>query len=135
LSGLNKKCKQRHAQLKSFEIKFGLIDNPIFIFNSRSDRPYRTIEFARWLSKINSIFRIYLIGSHSLKAKKEIIKKGVDESTIKILMKNEINKLFTDISEFERREVTLIGIGNIAGEGFQVINHFISENNLEGLRL
>ena len=50
-------------------------------------------------------------------------------------MKNEINKLFTDISEFESREVTLIGIGNIAGEGFQVINHFIPENNLEGLRL
>jgi gamma-polyglutamate synthase len=121
--------------IKSFETKFGLIDNPIFIYNSRSDRPYRTIEFARWLSKINNIFRIYLIGTHSLKAKKEILKKGIAESTLKILMKNEINKLFTDISEFERREVTLIGIGNIAGEGFQVINHFIPENNLASLRL
>lgn len=121
--------------IKEFENKFGLIENPIFIFNSRSDRPYRTLEFARWFGKINNIFRIYLIGSHSLKARKELINNGIADSTIKILKINNLNELFANFDEFEHKEINVIGVGNILGGGFEVIKHFIPENNLETLRL
>jgi gamma-polyglutamate synthase len=121
--------------MKDFENKFGLIHDPIFIFNSRADRPYRTIEFARWFGRINNIFRIYLIGNHSLKARKEIIKNGIVDSTIKILKTNSLNELFSDFDEFEHKEINVIGVGNIAGSGFEVMKLFIPENNLETLRL
>ncbi len=121
--------------LEVFKDKCGPIKNPIFVFNSRSDRPYRTIKFAQWLCTINNIFHIYLIGNHSLKAKKEVINRGISESKIKVLTRNELDELFTDINEYEKGDLSIIGIGNVADEGFQIINHFIPKSNLEGLRL
>ncbi len=121
--------------LLDYENKIRQPDNQIFILNSRSDRPHRTMEFVRWLATKDNILRIYLIGSHSLKAKKEMIKCGIVESLVKIITDNEINKIFSDIDELNYGEVTLIGIGNIANGGFLVNNHFFSTNKKESIRL
>jgi poly-gamma-glutamate synthase PgsB/CapB len=121
--------------VNSFEKKMGVFENPIYIFNSRSDRPYRTAEFAKWFSGLKNISSIYLIGSHSIKAKKEMVRRGMDKSKLKILKHNEIKNLLDDIDNSDCKEVTLIGIGNIAVDGFSVIKQFIPENILESVRL
>lgn len=127
--------KSTEKILQMFEDEQGTIINKIFIFNSRSDRPLRTIEFVKWLAIVRNIQRIYLIGTHSLKAKKELLRIGFDDSMLVIMKDNELKRLLEDVDNISGNQITIIGIGNIADGGFKVCNLFTQSSVLEDIKI
>lgn len=127
--------KSTEKILRMFEDEQGIIINKILVFNSRSDRPLRTMEFVKWLETVENVLRIYLIGNHSPKAKKELIKIGFDASVLIIMKDNNFNKLLEDVDNISGNQITIIGIGNIADDGFKVCNLFTQSSVLEGIKI
>ena len=121
--------------LREYENKYGSLINPCYILNTRADRPYRTIEFSKWLCNLKNISRIYLIGNHSLRAKRELINGGIHENEIKILKENILESFSSEINMQMHKNLTFIGIGNVAKDGFNIVDQFFPRVKLESVRL
>lgn len=121
--------------LREYENKYGTLINPCFIFNTRADRPYRTLEFSRWLCNLKNVSCIYLLGNHSLRAKRELINGGIHVSDIKILKDDIIENFWSEISIQMNNHLAFIGIGNIAKDGFKIVDQFFPKEKLESVRI
>jgi poly-gamma-glutamate synthase PgsB/CapB len=91
------------------------------VFNTRSDRPLRTVQFSEWLGgNSNSIEKLILTGTHTRLARNKLIKSGMDRSKIGIWRKDEIRieNLLTAMSS----EALVVGLGNFAGAGQEIID-------------
>ena len=101
-------------------------ENVAFVFNTRSDRPLRTKLFTEWIKKMHKQCRFVIItGDHKEWAYRKLkrLSPGVK---IRKLKSNQINRIINTIDkEFPGTEL-IIGIGNIMGEGYKVLNEFKS---------
>ena len=103
--------------------KIGFNGKISVIFNTRSDRPLRTDLFAEWLVGLSSsIDYIIITGDHSQRGKYSILKTGTDKRKVftlnRKLLKNFKKYLFDLVPDGS----WVIGIGNIGGDGFEIIN-------------
>jgi len=101
----------------------------VVLFNSRKDRPLRTVQFAEWLSKKKNITRIVLTGNHQPRAFMELRSKDYDLSRITLWNSKAINKFFDSVNKLNLENALIIGIGNIAGDGFTIINKLREGDN------
>jgi len=92
-----------------------------FIFNSRNDRPLRTIQFAEWFSTNGNIERIILTGNHKERAMKELVKHGFEKEKISVWNSGSIESFVDSIMQCGLEGNLIIGIGNIAGDGFKIL--------------
>ncbi len=93
----------------------------IVIVNTRNDRPLRTVEFAKWCATLSDLHHIFIVGTHASFASRLLKKTSRSLSSYSIV---DANNLQAKLSEVIQAETDVFGIGNIAGEGFEIIEHF-----------
>lgn len=92
------------------------------VFNTRSDRPVRTDLFSEWLGKKSqSIDLIILTGTHTGRAKYHLLKSGVERSKIETWKRVWLNDFKTNLFNTACDGAMVIGVGNIAGDGFTIL--------------
>jgi poly-gamma-glutamate synthase PgsB/CapB len=95
------------------------------LFNTRADRPIRSDLFAEWIAKIPFIENVIVIGDHSSRAKRSLLRFGLAVERIHVWnqkkMKNFKENLLSSIPD----DSLVVGVGNISGSGFRVINELI----------
>lgn len=115
--------------LDYWENKLGEFKKLNLIFNSRSDRPLRSLAFAKWFGAIKNLNRIILIGSHIPWIKLELIRNGMESSKISVWTKRKIKSALEYLKEIAEPDSIFVGLGNIADEGLLFINS-LKENTL-----
>ena len=108
--------------LNQWRNKLGEFKNMNIIFNSRSDRPLRSIEFAKWFGSIENLNKIILTGSHTPRTRIELIRNGVESHRIITWTKRKIKNAISYLKEIAEPDTVFIGLGNIADEGLLFID-------------
>ena len=108
--------------LNYWQNKLGEFKKINIIFNSRSDRPLRSIEFAKWLISIKNLNRIILAGNHIPRTSLELIRNGIESQKIIVWTKRKIKNAFDYLKEISDPDSVFIGLGNIADDGLLIIN-------------
>ncbi|MBU1101793.1 MAG: poly-gamma-glutamate synthase PgsB [Bacteroidetes bacterium] len=91
------------------------------VFNSRADRPFRTVKFMEWLSGTNSE-KYFLTGTNTGLAKRILRRGGIAENKI-IKVNDKMCDSFTMIlKEHVEKNSLVFGFGNIKGSGIKIIN-------------
>jgi poly-gamma-glutamate synthase PgsB/CapB len=91
------------------------------ILNTRADRPLRTEEFATWLPSIAGIERVIVLGTHTQVADRILRSHGMSKNQIIVLRKKEVQHPRESLQKIVSHPTTLIGLGNIAGDGFELV--------------
>jgi poly-gamma-glutamate synthase PgsB/CapB len=91
------------------------------IFNTRADRPIRTEMLSGWIASQN-FERLLLTGSHIGRAKSCLKKAGVEKHRMEVWGKRCLHNLKADLIKNLDDGSLVVGLGNIGGEGFNIIN-------------
>ena len=102
------------------------INNLNIIFNSRSDRPLRSVLFAKWISSIKILNKVILTGNHIPRTKLELTRNGIDPQRIIVWTRKKTKNLRECVKEIAEHESFFMGFGNIAGDGLRIVNIFES---------
>ena len=108
--------------LNKWQNKLGEFKNLNIIFNSRVDRPLRSIEFAKWFGSIKNLNKIILTGNHTPRTRIELIRNGIESQSIITWTKRNIKNAFNYLKEIADTDSIFIGLGNIADGGLLLIN-------------
>lgn len=91
------------------------------LLNTRADRPFRSLIFAEWLANsLPHLQRIILTGTHIYRTKRALVKAGIARNQILIWKERELKALKQNLLNEVEENAIVIGLGNIAGPGFQV---------------
>jgi gamma-polyglutamate synthase len=108
--------------LNYWQNKLRAFKDMIILLNVRADRPLRSVEFANWLSNLENIKNIILVGSHALKTKKLMCQFGIQQDKIITWSKKEINNVSVNLQTLITEDTVVLGIGNISGDGFTILD-------------
>lgn len=103
-----------------WEKHLGGWDEVIVILNTRSDRPLRSGQFARWIPAIPGLARVVLTGNHVPYARRILHEAGVEFSRIDSWGRVELAHPGELLGRMASGRCVVIGIGNIAGAGFVI---------------
>jgi poly-gamma-glutamate synthase PgsB/CapB len=90
------------------------------ILNTRSDRPTRSVSFARWLAGSGRISNIALTGSHSPAARRALLRAGFPAGDIRIWKNRDISMAGALVTGICDNNSVVFGFGNIHGAGFDI---------------
>lgn len=94
------------------------------VFNTRSDRPLRTDLFIEWIkSNQKNIDTVFLAGDHTMRANRLLSRSG-KSIKIKKIRNHPQTRIKDIILENAGNSSLIVGIGNIKGLGYQIINEF-----------
>jgi gamma-polyglutamate synthase len=111
------------AVMDHWQKKLGYTGKISLIFNTRADRPLRTELFTSWISGMSStIEHIVITGSHADRAKLSLQRKGVLDEKIHVRKDKYLHDLKSDLLQIAGDRTLVIGIGNIGGSGFKILN-------------
>ena len=96
----------------------------MIILNTRNDRPVRTVLFAEWLWSVKGLQKVIVSGNHKEKAVRILYDTGFSNDMIDIWQKKEIENIAASLAQFIKTDTIIIGLGNIAGDGFEIIEAF-----------
>jgi gamma-polyglutamate synthase len=108
--------------LSSIRIKENTREELIIIFNSRADRPYRSLQFAKWIAGIKNCTKIIVTGNHALRTRKELLKCGVAKNKISFQKFSNLKQAIGGLKGIINEPSTIVGIGNIKQQGFYIID-------------
>jgi poly-gamma-glutamate synthase PgsB/CapB len=91
------------------------------IFNTRADRPFRTEMLSDWIAT-QPFERILLTGNHAVRAKFCLRKAGVEKQKLEMWGKRDLHDLKADLINTLDDGALVVGLGNIGGDGFNIIN-------------
>ncbi|MEN8122304.1 MAG: poly-gamma-glutamate synthase PgsB [Bacteroidota bacterium] len=110
--------------LGSWMKKLFITDKIVVIFNTRSDRPTRTGLFAEWIkSNQQDIAMVILTGDHKIRANRLLSSMKINPK-VKSLRFNSSTSIKKTIMENVGVSRLIVGVGNIKGLGYQIINEF-----------
>jgi poly-gamma-glutamate synthase PgsB/CapB len=94
------------------------------VFNTRSDRPLRTGLFIDWINSYHeNIEKVILTGDHKMRAHRLLKASKYHIDTTKIQGNSSI-QIKKTILENAKNSQLIIGVGNVKGLGYQIINEF-----------
>lgn len=110
--------------LKHWTNELNITDKMVVVFNTRSDRPLRTDLFIEWInSNHENIDTVILVGDHKIRANRLLSKLNKPIQIIDI-QNNSQAHIKDIILENSVNSSLIVGIGNIKGLGYQIINQF-----------
>lgn len=92
------------------------------ILNTRADRPLRSQLFAEWIVKDKSYQRVILTGNHTGQARSSLIKGGADKTKIESWKGALLRDIKTNLINILPDRSLVLGVGNIGGDGFHILN-------------
>ncbi|MFQ5904213.1 MAG: hypothetical protein ACE5JO_11030, partial [Candidatus Binatia bacterium] len=105
----------------------GYLKRPVIvIFNSRRDRPLRTLQFSHYLAT-KDVIAVLLIGQATRLAKRLLLKAGYPEAKIKDLGSSSMEKVYHTIWSLFEDKATVVGVGNIGGAGRALLAYLNKE--------
>ena len=113
-----------HEYLEHWTSELKIKEKLTVVFNTRSDRPLRTGLFIDWIKSYDEhIEKVILIGDHKLRAHRllKAAKQNINTKIIRSTSKHSLNNM---ILENAANSKLIVGIGNIKGHGYQIINEF-----------
>ncbi len=113
-----------HECLKTWQERTGIFSDINIILNTRNDRPLRTLEFIKWILKLEAIDKVFLSGSHKYFAKYKLINKHFNKSKIVLLTNHLLKNDDKFIQLFQKENQLVFGVGNIKNAGFKIIEIF-----------
>ena len=90
------------------------------ILNTRADRPGRTRLFANWIKELGYVDKVIITGNHA-KAAMRMLSSSMPQRILSVEQPYELNKIIDEIVTKSVQDPIFIGIGNIAGSGFKII--------------
>ena len=93
----------------------------IIILNTRSDRPLRTVEFVKWCASVNDLHHLFITGTHAAFASRALKKSQLAPAAYSRVTSQELPARIADML---CAETDIVGFGNIAGEGFEIVSYF-----------
>jgi poly-gamma-glutamate synthase PgsB/CapB len=93
----------------------------IIILNTRNDRPLRTVEFVHWCASVKDLHHCFITGTHASYALRTLKKTTLAGSRFSRVG---VEELSGKLNEIVQSEMDIFGFGNIAGDGFSVIEYF-----------
>ncbi|MBP9211911.1 MAG: poly-gamma-glutamate synthase PgsB [Bacteroidetes bacterium] len=93
----------------------------IIILNTRHDRPLRTKEFLRWCVSLTDVHHFFITGSHAAYACRSLKSMGMPAGQFSHVQSSDVVERLRSLV---RAETDIIGFGNIAGDGFTMIEQF-----------
>jgi poly-gamma-glutamate synthase PgsB/CapB len=94
----------------------------ILLFNSRKDRPLRSRSFAEWVSSQNDVYKVAVAGNHSNYFIRSLRMSQFPRERIIRWKQNNSDFNLSNLLDTNDSRYTIIGIGNIADEGFSIVN-------------
>lgn len=101
--------------------KFSESGETVVILNTRNDRPVRSIQFAEWIGKSGIFARVILTGTHIPRTRSGLLKTGFRSENITTWKKDELKNSYMSLKKIIRSDALVIGLGNIAGDGFLLL--------------
>jgi len=104
--------------------EFPELNKLVIVLNSRNDRPLRTLVFAKWFASADRIntTNLILIGNHVPFLHYKLLKSGFDKNKIVVWKKRDIKNVYLLFEKLNLSHSLVVGLGNIADEGFRFIN-------------
>jgi gamma-polyglutamate synthase len=103
--------------------KLGYNGKISLIFNTRADRPVRTELFSTWIANSSpTIEHIIITGNHANRAKLSLRRNGVLKEKLHIRKDKYLHDLKSELLKIAGDGTLVIGIGNIGGSGFKILN-------------
>lgn len=110
--------------LKHWSDKLDISNKISIVLNTRADRPLRTDLFTDWINSYQeNIDTVILTGDHKIRANR-ILTKSTNNIKIKQIKNNSRNQIKDCIIEFAGNASLIVGLGNMSGQGFKIINEF-----------
>ena len=99
------------------------VKNKFLLFNSRADRPYRTIRFMEWVSTVQAD-RYFITGDNVGLAKKRLLSAGIENERITLLNPGMCSSMLEVLKQYINDHTVIYGCGNIKNAGFDIIKCF-----------
>lgn len=94
----------------------------IVIFNSRADRPIRSVKFAEWMATLEHVTKYIITGDNSNLVIRTMHKNGVNKNSIIRWNYKHALSAKESLKEIIKNDTCIIGLGNIKETGFAIIN-------------
>ncbi len=98
--------------------------NLFLILNTRADRPLRTRQFTQWVATRRDLSGVIVTGSHSGYCGRALVHAGVDPSILHQWSDDDVRHAPERCSVLTRGAATFVGLMNIGGDGFRIIDAF-----------
>jgi poly-gamma-glutamate synthase PgsB/CapB len=102
----------------------------IIIFNTRADRPYRSLDFAKWLATLENVKYIILTGDHFHFTSRMLILNGFRAERIISWNKADIKNIKNSLIQIASSGEIVVGMANIAGDGFRILQSINEINKM-----
>lgn len=104
------------------------VQRRIMIINSRIDRPDRSRQIGEALAEWPRADRYILIGSGSYFLVRYAVKAGIDSRVFTNAEDLETEVIFEEVLKHCKKTTLVMGIGNIAGPGLELITYFMNRS-------
>jgi poly-gamma-glutamate synthase PgsB/CapB len=104
--------------------KYQLVKNKIMILNSRADRPDRSKQLGEALGTWPQADRYILMGTGVYLLFRRAVAGGIDASKFVYAEGMTIERIFEEIMGASGKSAMVTGIGNIGGQGLELVNYF-----------
>lgn len=108
--------------IDSWRDKIPSIANLVVILNTRNDRPIRSRIFAEWLAGMSEPVSVILTGNHVGYAKWALKRCGMNPQAIQVWKGRQIKSARDILKTMNLKDTLIVGLGNIHGDGFQVVS-------------
>jgi poly-gamma-glutamate synthase PgsB/CapB len=111
--------------------KHSHIDKKIMIINSRIDRSDRSKQFGLSIPHWEHADYYFLMGSGSYFLIKEAVKRGLTVDKFINVESISTENIVEEILSYCDKKTLIVGVGNIANQGLELIKYFSNRSNLE----
>jgi hypothetical protein len=102
----------------------------VIILNTRADRPYRSVDFSKWLATLEKVKYIILTGNHIHFASRTLILNGFQVEKIIKWNGTDIKNIKIRLTQIASSKEIVVGIANIAGDGFRILESINEINKM-----
>ena len=103
----------------------------IAIFNCRADRPDRSMQLGEQFAAWGSADHVVLMGSGTYLFARAATKAGMDASKIVFVENQRVDEIFERIVSLVGESALVMGMGNVAGQGLDLVRFFTNRSRLE----
>ncbi len=100
-------------------------ENPLIVIaNNRADRPTRAVQLASMLVNQVVADKFILVGTNTKLLWEELGRMGMNEANVHNMGGFEVEDIFERCMELTPAKSRIIGVGNIGGIGWEIVNYF-----------
>ncbi len=94
----------------------------VIVLNTRADRPLRTKDLSAWIGSEPKISQVILTGTHIPYAQRQLERAGMRRERIHRFAAKDVARPIDAFARVVRNEELVVGLGNIAGDGFALLD-------------